>query len=905
MFVFLLFVLFNIPLIYSSIQIIKVRENVNVTIICDFNKIKSKLITNQYSSLSSLNTFIDNNLSDNIILWYKDDIQVIGVNSISNDPKKYLINQLNIHTYQLTIMNVHLESSGLYKCQNFTAKEENRFQLNVIVPPSRLRLISSIKMPITDGTSVVFNCTSDRVYPNPIFEWYKNGELIQRSIGNQTSSTLFSSSSILTLLLTPADHNHMLRCRVSNEASIHETNVDIKLNVLFKPIIKILFNEKELITKTLNIIENTIEIVHCRILSNPLLISNIEWFKNDQLILGENQEQLRINFTDIENLSCQARNTIGQTEARININILYKPKLSMIENITLNQGEKLILKCSINANPLCQQIHWFHNNKELFNQSCTQQHIAEYIIENIDRSHAGKYTCEVRNSLNASLNKQYDGISHVSTNVRVQYAPFILNSFNKLAVIENSNITTECFVDAYPKADIIWFGPFGQRLSSFTKENIYNSTVISSELHLPTSYSLVLGVYRCVAKNNYGQHEFSIQFQRPGLPDPPNQLQTINITHNSFILKWQAGYNGGSDQIYHIILNNNNNNNYTEEKSTNLNFIYFKDLNEKTRYMIKIRSKNDFGFSDYSANLFVITRESPVRLEEFPKIQQAYYTTHDLRLYFQLSPVRSILISIDQLCIQYYNNDEISTCLPLTSIQSIHDGIKIHIEQTNLRLKLCLINQTDICSKSIPILARIQLLNHSSEFIFMLIGGILGFCAVFGLIILSICVHQRKYKKSKNGSTDTLKTNSDNFHSIVPVRVSDTNPCLYYPTKENRTLYFNDETVGIYSIQEKKNSICFDSGMPSTTSNNSDSIGSQALSSSDFYDRSDGEYLVNGRRSINKILLSNLSAYTIGTGKDNHMNISINGRISSEEESDASTLSKSQNGKKLVYEVVV
>lgn len=50
---------------------------------------------------------------------------------------------------------------------------------------------------------------------------------------------------------------------------------------------------------------------------------------------------------------------------------------------------------------------------------------------------------------------------------------------------------------------------------------------------------------------------------------------------------------------------------------------------------------------------------------------------------------------------------------------------------------------------------------------------------------------------------DTLKTNSDNFHSIQPVRVTDTDPRFYDPTKENRTLYYNDETIGIYSIQGK------------------------------------------------------------------------------------------------------
>ncbi len=49
--------------------------------------------------------------------------------------------------------------------------------------------------------------------------------------------------------------------------------------------------------------------------------------------------------------------------------------------------------------------------------------------------------------------------------------------------MENHHITTECIVDAYPKSDITWFGPSGQRLSSFAEEKVLNATVISSELH--------------------------------------------------------------------------------------------------------------------------------------------------------------------------------------------------------------------------------------------------------------------------------------------------------------------------------------------------------------------------------------------------------------------------------------
>lgn len=126
---------------------------------------------------------------------------------------------------------------------------------------------------------------------------------------------------------------------------------------------------------------------------------------------------------------------------------------------------------------------------------------------------------------------------------------------------------------------------------------------------------------------------------------------------------------------------------------------------------------------------------------------------------------------------------------------------------------------------------------------------------------------------------------------------------------------------------DKKNSLCFDSGMPSTTSNNSDSACSQAFSSSDidaqltngYYDRSDGEHLVNGKftsknnhlSDIQQIFLTkfngktDLPTYTLGVRDDKHLSIPIHGRISSEEESGFSTPTKSHQGKKLVFEVVV
>lgn len=65
----------------------------------------------------------------------------------------------------------------------------------------------------------------------------------------------------------------------------------------------------------------------------------------------------------------------------------------------------------------------------------------------------------------------------------VSDVPIIFNTYQKLAVIEDEGITTECFVDAYPKANITWFSPLGQGLATFIEEKIVNETVYSSILH--------------------------------------------------------------------------------------------------------------------------------------------------------------------------------------------------------------------------------------------------------------------------------------------------------------------------------------------------------------------------------------------------------------------------------------
>ena len=241
----------------------------------------------------------------------------------------------------------------------------------------------------------------------------------------------------------------------------------------------------------------------------------------------------------------------------------------------------------------------------------------------------------------------------------------------------------------------------------------------------------------------------------------------------------------------------------------------FSDLQEKSRYLVKIRAKNQLGFSNFSNQFIVTTLDSPIPVEQYPQIGRAYFAVDGRRIRFQLNEMRSTSVGKDQWCLQYYSppsgqvetEDETLTCVPLTSLPTKNDEFEITPteEHSQVRLRLCLINQTDLCSKSSAIPTGMPLVNDSSELILILIGkdfasigwttivfsplgAILGLCVVAGVAGLFVCIQQRRRKnQSRNGSTDTLKANSttsqlEQFHA-TPVRVIDTNSCLYYPAQ--------------------------------------------------------------------------------------------------------------------------
>ena len=61
----------------------------------------------------------------------------------------------------------------------------------------------------------------------------------------------------------------------------------------------------------------------------------------------------------------------------------------------------------------------------------------------------------------------------------------------------------------------------------------------------PSDYA----TYECVAHNELGSQRQQIVLGRPSAPDPPLELKVVNVSHDSAMLSWRPGFDGGQEQV--------------------------------------------------------------------------------------------------------------------------------------------------------------------------------------------------------------------------------------------------------------------------------------------------------------------------------------------------------------------
>ncbi|CAF1101020.1 unnamed protein product, partial [Didymodactylos carnosus] len=369
-----------------------------------------------------------------------------------------------------------------------------------------------------------------------------------------------------------------------------------------------------------------------------------------------------ITKTDLGVYRCQATNTIGTTETNFTLNVLYAPVVTKTIGFSsfdaVTPGATVTLKCQIEANPInLSNIRWFKNSVPIIQNGIRfeRQFVlneASLIIRSVRKEDAGQYTCEIENPF---------GQNQANVPLVVKYPPEITRDpkYSKAATDSDRFLTAElhCGISALPKPTVQWYKVKDSVI--LTVANMEYANIFSlqgpDELPLISKYRTVIndlpststpqtlftydsvlfianvtkedhGTYRCKADNQLGTDIAYVQLTGLTRPDTPTDLQARNVTHNSILLQWQPGFDGGAPQQFQIRYRLQANDRYHyEDIPPRATAVAVKNLEIGTTYLFAVRSNNSYHLSPWTDE-FSITTSRDVPQSIYPFIPQTRFS---------------------------------------------------------------------------------------------------------------------------------------------------------------------------------------------------------------------------------------------------------------------------------------
>ncbi|GFR20798.1 nephrin, partial [Trichonephila clavata] len=121
------------------------------------------------------------------------------------------------------------------------------------------------------------------------------------------------------------------------------------------------------------------------------------------------------------------------------------------------------------------------------------------------------------------------------------------------------------------------------------------------------------GVYTCIAGNQMGHDFIAFNIVKRSIPDPPEALESMNVSHQGALLVWAPGFDGGLTQSFQLRIQKN--------QEAPVTFIHIPmnstsylltGLEQGTSYEVSISAKNALGESPYTSPITFQTKSLPI-----------------------------------------------------------------------------------------------------------------------------------------------------------------------------------------------------------------------------------------------------------------------------------------------------
>ncbi|GBL74734.1 Nephrin [Araneus ventricosus] len=190
----------------------------------------------------------------------------------------------------------------------------------------------------------------------------------------------------------------------------------------------------------------------------------------------------------------------------------------------------------------------------------------------------------------------------------------------RVAAAERDSAELACIASGYPAVTFAW--SFNGSTISAGQSDSLKYSVRQRRKHGNEWWSTLMvksitegdyGVYTCIAGNQMGHDFVPLNIVKRSIPDPPEALESLNVSHQGALLVWAPGFDGGLPQSYQLRIQKN--------KGAPVSFVHIpmnttsyllSGLEQGTVYEVSISAKNALGESLYTPSITFKTKSLPV-----------------------------------------------------------------------------------------------------------------------------------------------------------------------------------------------------------------------------------------------------------------------------------------------------
>ncbi|XP_068085516.1 cell adhesion molecule Dscam2 [Anabrus simplex] len=454
----------------------------------------------------------------------------------------------------VNISSVRVQDGGLYSCSasNTLGTANYAARLNIYGPPY-IRMIDPVRA--VAGSDITIHCPYSG-YPINSVSWERHGQSLPPDLRHHTTPSGALTISRVEQALDAGSYTCIVRGSGGEPA-----RREIQLTVNSPPVLEPFFFPTSLQ-------EGGRAQVTCSISAGDLPI-RFSWLKDggpiskslqiEERAAGDFFSMLVFNKVTSHHsgaYTCVAKNNAASVNYTAQLLVKVAPQWIMEpQDVATLAGGSISIHCQAQGFPE-PRITWLRGRDRVASDYQPLDHAGGHIllasngsllIPSVGPHHEGYYLCRADNGIGAGLSK----VVGISVNEPVR---FDVTSRN-ITARRGDSVTLSCDVQGDHPIQVDWVFN-GQRLHHsyrISLSEVKSESGVQSQLVIDHSDRQDSGLYLCQAGNVFGHSELAIHLAVQEPPDPPLDVEIIEVGSRAVRLSWRPPFDGHSALLGYLI----------------------------------------------------------------------------------------------------------------------------------------------------------------------------------------------------------------------------------------------------------------------------------------------------------------------------------------------------------------